>query len=171
MLALVALAIASGVEGSNYGTPSDVSVGQKLAQAYGVLYIFLLSINVIQWGALWIKGNIGKDVFAICCSVALFFVYLKAIYLICSAWIINISLRNPFVNAGWYAGCAFTPDFIGSLLMAIGGLIAPSERRDAAVAYLHEREMQNNGQRHDWTAPPSELPKGNNGEDYNYARH
>jgi hypothetical protein len=26
------------------------------------LDIVLLSINVIQWGALWIKGNIGRDV-------------------------------------------------------------------------------------------------------------
>jgi hypothetical protein len=64
-------------------------------------------------------------------------------------------------------------DFLGSLLMAIGGIIAPVERRTAARAYI-EREMQNNGRqgnngqgkfdsngRHDWTAPPAELPKHN----------
>jgi hypothetical protein len=70
-------------------------------------------------------------------------------------------------------------DFLGSLLMAIGGIIAPVERRTAARAYVHEREMQNNGRmgnngqgnfgsngRHDWTAPPAELPKDNVGQDY-----
>jgi hypothetical protein len=39
----------------------------------------------------------GGDVFSICCSLALFFVYLKAIYLVTSAWITDISLRNPFI--------------------------------------------------------------------------
>jgi len=184
MAVLIALAIASGVEGSNYNNPSDVAVGQQLAQAYGVIYIFLLSVNVIQWSALWIKAKMGSDVFSICCTIALVFVYIKCIYLVCSAWIINISLRNPFVNAGWYAGLAFAPDFLGSLLMAIGGIIAPVERRTAARAYVNEREMQNNGRmgnngqgnfssngRHDWTAPPAELPKDNVGQDYSYTRN
>lgn len=39
MAVLIALAIASGVEGSNYNNPSDVAVGQQLAQAYGVICI------------------------------------------------------------------------------------------------------------------------------------
>jgi hypothetical protein len=39
MAVLIALAIAAGVEGSNYNTPSDVAVGQQLAQAYGVICI------------------------------------------------------------------------------------------------------------------------------------
>jgi hypothetical protein len=37
LYALIALAIASGVEGSNYDNPSSVAIGQKLAQAYGIL--------------------------------------------------------------------------------------------------------------------------------------
>jgi len=37
LYALIALAIASGVEGSNYTDPSSVSIGQKLAQAYSIL--------------------------------------------------------------------------------------------------------------------------------------
>jgi uncharacterized membrane protein YvlD (DUF360 family) len=104
---LIALAIASGVEGSNYTNQSSLDLAAKLAKAYGVicslplsdltLDIFLLTVNVIQWGALWFGARMGDDVFSICCSVALFFVYIKAIYLIVSAWVTGISLRNPFI--------------------------------------------------------------------------
>jgi hypothetical protein len=104
---LIALAIASGVEGSNYTNQSSLDLAAKLAKAYGVicspslndltLDIFLLTINVIQWGALWFGARMGGDVFSICCSIALFFVYIKAIYLIVSAWVTGISLRNPFI--------------------------------------------------------------------------
>lgn len=72
------------------------------------------------------KAKMGSDVvrlvvilltqFSICCTIALVFVYIKCIYLVCSAWIINISLRNPFVNAGWYAGLAFAPGMVHLIL-------------------------------------------------------
>lgn len=57
----------------------------------------LLVINIVQWIAIWIGGDMGKDEFSICCSIALIFVLLKAIYLIASAFLISISLRNPFL--------------------------------------------------------------------------
>jgi hypothetical protein len=41
MLILIALAIASGVEGSNYSSPSSVALGVKLAKAYGVICLVL----------------------------------------------------------------------------------------------------------------------------------
>jgi len=169
---LIALAIASGVEGASFSDPSSVAVAVQLAKAYSIIYIVLLSINVIQWGALWFKGNIDRDLFAICCTVALVFVYIKAIYLVVSAWIIDISVRNPFVNAGYYAGLGFTPDFLGALLMAVGGIIAPVERREAARAYANEQEMQQNGGRYNWTAePPTEQPKPNAGGSFSYIRN
>jgi hypothetical protein len=39
---LIALAIASGVEASNYDTPSSVALATKLAKAYGVICTFYL---------------------------------------------------------------------------------------------------------------------------------
>lgn len=74
LYALIALAIASGVEGSDYTSPSSVSIGQKLAQAYGIMcmsskprsslttVLVFLTVNAFQWGALWLRGNIGGDV-------------------------------------------------------------------------------------------------------------
>jgi hypothetical protein len=43
LYALIALAIASGVEGSNYTDPSSVSIAQKLAQAYSIICISPIS--------------------------------------------------------------------------------------------------------------------------------
>jgi len=145
LYALIALAIASGVEGSDYTDPSSVSVGQKLAQAYGILFLILLTVNAFQWGALWVRGNIGGDTFAVCCTIALVFVYLKAIYLVAAAFVYNISLRNPFINAGWYAGAAFAPDFLASLLCVIGGYLAAPERKEATREYDNEVAQQQNG--------------------------
>ena len=70
---LIALAIASGVEGSNYDNASSVALAVKLAKAYSIICsflnaifltsdIFLLTVNVIQWGALWFGTRMGKDV-------------------------------------------------------------------------------------------------------------
>jgi hypothetical protein len=42
LLVLIALAIASGVEGSDYTSPSSVAVAVQLAKAYGVICIFYL---------------------------------------------------------------------------------------------------------------------------------
>ena len=42
---LVALAIASGVEGSSYDDPSSIALAQKLAQAYSIICTFLPNEN------------------------------------------------------------------------------------------------------------------------------
>jgi hypothetical protein len=73
-----------------------------------ITVLILLTVNAFQWGALWVRGNIGGDTvhsilskadlqFAVCCTIALVFVYLKAIYLVAAAFVYNISLRNPFI--------------------------------------------------------------------------
>jgi len=146
---LVALAIASGVEGSSYTDPSSIALAQKLAQAYSIIFMVFLLFNIFQWGAMWASGKIGRDEFAICCSFSLFFIFLKAIYLIASSWVLSISLRNPFINAGWDAGAVFAPDFLACLILVVGGFMAPLERREAAAAYASEAELQSNGARYD----------------------
>jgi hypothetical protein len=123
--------------------------------------------------------------FSICCTLALVFVYLKAIYLVASAWITDISLRNPFIvhplgitktNNRMRVGMSalrlhqvppilsvwLTTDFLAALLCVIAGLMAPADRREAAKQFASEQHMQQQGARYNYDGePPVEQPKYN----------
>ena len=131
--------------------------------------------------------------FAICCSIALVFVYLKAIYLVASAFVINISLRNPFIvqpldnmqltlerrmvcrggirsRYTIFLSPKLILDFLAALLCVVGGFLAPRERRDATRAYDAELDRQQNGGggfsgRYNWATNP-----GPNKEETSYAQ-
>ena len=121
--------------------------------------------------------------FAICCTVALVFVYLKAIYLVAAAFVFNISLRNPFIVLPHSQSQAnfrtrdgmlvqhllqvhnlssqkLISDFLASLLCVIGGFLAAPERKQATRAYDNELEQQQNGGgggysgRYNWATNP-----------------
>jgi hypothetical protein len=152
---LVALAIASGVEGSNYTDPSDLSVAQKLSQAYSILFMFFVLINAVQWGNLWLSALHEFDILSLFCTISLVMVFLKALYLIVSSWVVDISVRNPFINAGWYAGGVFATDFLASLFIVLGGLFATKERVDASREYTRERNLQDRGGRYQYDSEPN----------------
>ena len=73
-------------------------------------------------------------------------------------------------NAGWYAGAAFTPDFLAALLCVIGGILAPQLRKDAGRAFATEQHMQQQGGRYDDGAPATEQSKWYQREQMNYSR-
>ena len=134
--------------------------------------------------------------FAICCSIALVFVYLKAIYLVAAAFVFNISLRNPFIvhpqsqsqaNFRTRDGMPvqhslqvhnlslqkLISDFLASLLCVIGGFLAPPERKQATRAYDNELEQQQNGGggysgRYNWATNP--FNGGSNKQETSYSR-
>jgi hypothetical protein len=134
--------------------------------------------------------------FAICCSIALVFVYLKAIYLVAAAFAYNISLRNPFIvhphcqrQANFrtrdgmpvqhslqvhnLSSQKLILDFLASLLCVIGGFLAPPERKEATRAYDNELEQQQNGGggyigRYNWATNP--FNGGSNKQETSYSR-
>ena len=58
-------------------------------------------------------------------TIGMIVVFIKSIYIVGSAFAIEISPLNFLLSIGWYAGANFIPDFLASVIFTLGGLFSP----------------------------------------------
>jgi len=128
--AMIALIIAAAAisNGATNGTT------QQLREAYSILYIVATIIVSLQYIRLWLSRSPTNHTLFIWASAALVLIFIKAIYIVASAFVPSISAYNYAIVIGWYVGANLLLDFLASMLFTVGGLISPPKSQYSARA-------------------------------------
>jgi hypothetical protein len=119
--AMIALIIASGSLSSTSWPPNSQT--EQLRQAYSILFMVGTLLITALYARLWYQRRPTEETVFIWTNFALAIVILKGIYIVASAFDTDISPYNFFISTGWYVGANLAPDFIASMLVAIGGVL------------------------------------------------